>query len=94
MVELVQNKTAFWIGLTEQGHARGDGQAQFRWTDGADLASHAHWREGEPSATSYLRCVQADREGWALARGGCASTELPFVCKKQGEQLVLRDRES
>ena len=84
MVQLVENETAFWIGLTDQApHS----EAQFRWTDGNALTSHAHWRAGEPNSAGHLHCVQVDREGWALASGGCASTKLPFVCKKQGEFL-------
>lgn len=82
VIELVENETAFWIGLTDH---KQDKQTQFRWTDGRDLTSHTHWHVGEPSSTGHLHCVQADRHGWALARGGCASTKLPFVCKKQGE---------
>ena len=82
VLELTDNESSIWIGLTKQDSANG-----FRWTDGAKFSSHAHWQEGEPSASSHLHCAMAARDGWALARGGCASTKLPFVCKKQGELL-------
>lgn len=85
MIELVENETAFWIGLTVQAPNRET--ARFKWTDGNTLSSHSHWRAGEPNSAAHLHCVQVDREGWALASGGCASTKLPFVCKKQGEYM-------
>ena len=84
VLQLTDNESSIWIGLTKQGP--GD---RFRWTDGAELSSHARWQEGEPSAAAHLHCAMADIGGWALARGGCASTKLPFVCKKQGERLPL-----
>lgn len=80
-VQLVQNGTAFWIGLTDQATE----PRQFRWTDGSVLQPHSRWREGEPSNASHLHCAQADHSGWALASGGCSSTRLPFICKKRGE---------
>ena len=82
MLELTENESSIWIGLTKQGSAD-----RFMWTDGAELSSHAGWREGEPDTAGHLHCAMADRGGWALARGGCASTKLPFVCKKQGDDL-------
>lgn len=86
MIELVENETAFWIGLTDQTpNSDSTTETRFKWTDGNTLSSHSHWRAGEPSSAAHLHCVQMDREGWALASGGCASTKLPFVCKKQGE---------
>lgn len=86
VVELVENETAFWIGLTDQApNSDSTTETRFKWTDGNTLSSHSHWRAGEPSSAAHLHCVQMDREGWALASGGCASTKLPFVCKKQGE---------
>ena len=85
VAELVENGTAFWIGLTDQAVDKSSSDAQFRWTDGSAPSAHSHWREGEPGRAGHLHCVQADRTGWALARGGCASTKLPFVCKKLGE---------
>ncbi|CAI8017247.1 CD209 antigen-like protein E [Geodia barretti] len=78
VLELTENESSIWIGLTKQGSAD-----RFMWTDGAELSSHAGWREGEPDTAGHLHCAMADRGGWALARGGCASTKLPFVCKKQ-----------
>ena len=85
--QLVDNDTSFWIGLTDQGSGR---EGAFVWTDGAAL-THASWRDGEPSLASHLHCAMADSEGWALAKGGCASTRLPFVCKKRGELCVCLD---
>ena len=85
VVQLVDKETPFWIGLTDQANDKNASAARFRWTDGADLTAHARWRAGELIGAGHLHCVQVDREGWALARGGCASTKLPFVCKKQGE---------
>lgn len=88
VIELVENETAFWIGLTDRASSENTAtETRFKWTDGRTLSSHAHWRVGEPSSAVHLRCVQVDRKGWSLASGGCASTKLPFVCKKQGELL-------
>lgn len=85
MQELVDNHTAVWIGLTDLGSHQNSSAPRFMWTDGHSLTSHAHWQVGEPSSAGHLHCVQADLEGWALAHSGCASTKLPFVCKKKGE---------
>ena len=87
VIQLADDDTAFWIGLTDQGNTT---QAQFTWSDGTALmlTSHTHWQAGEPSNAGHLHCVQVDKDGWALARGGCASTKLPFVCKKHGELLL------
>lgn len=83
-VRLAGNQTSFWIGLVDQ--STDEAEVRYVWTDGHSLAGHSHWRGGEPSRQSlrHSRCVQADHSGWALASAGCASTKLPFICKKQG----------
>lgn len=91
VVQLTDNNTAFWIGLEDlegpQPHHR---EGIFKWSPQSVLTerSYANWKLGEPSNKKHLDCVKADCMGWSMAGGGCASTKLPFICKKQGDSSV------
>lgn len=87
VVQLVDNNTAFWIGLNdEEGPDSRHTEGVFKWTSGEEhsIDVYRNWRKGEPNNRRHLDCVKADSSGWAMATGGCASSKLPFVCKKRG----------
>ena len=89
VVELATNSTAFWIGLNdEEGPGFSHTEGVFKWTSGEEHSEehYQNWKTGEPHNRRHLDCVKADASGWAMATGGCASSKLPFVCKKKGER--------
>ena len=94
VVQLAANNTAFWIGLNdEEGPGSSHTEGVFKWTSGEEhssaLNNYENWKTGEPNNRRHLDCVKADAFGWAMATGGCASSKLPFVCKKKGEGVYL-----
>lgn len=86
VLNLAHNHTGFWIGLNdEDGPSAEHREGSFKWTSGEEPSSYCRWKPGEPNNKRHLDCVKADVEGWAMAPGGCATSRLPFVCKKTGE---------
>lgn len=89
VVQLAENNTAFWIGLNdEDGPSSNHTEGVFKWTSGEEHSGvkYQNWKLGEPNNRRHLDCVKADASGWAMATGGCASSKLPYVCKKKGER--------
>ena len=83
---LTEANSSFWIGLNDHdGPGREHREGVFKWGVGGEVEGYANWQSGEPDNKPHLDCVRADPSGWAMASGGCASTKLPFVCKKIGE---------
>lgn len=85
VVQMTDNNTAFWIGLNdedEDNSLRREGT--FQWLSGEEMTSYHNWKAGEPTNRQHLDCVKVDHVGWSMAKGGCAASKLPFVCKKRG----------
>ena len=83
---MTQNNSAFWIGLSDEDELNSiRREGVFQWSSGEHLSSYVNWKFGEPTNKQHLDCVKADNSGWSMARGGCASSKLPFVCKKRGK---------
>lgn len=88
VAQLTQYNISFWIGLNDaDGPAEYHREGVFKWTDGNPFVeehSYSRWKDGEPSNHKHLDCIRSDAEGWSVARGGCASTKLPYVCEMNG----------
>ena len=88
VAQLTQYNVSFWIGLNDaDGPAEYHREGFFKWTDGNPFVeehSYSRWKDGEPSNHKHLDCIRSDAEGWSVARGGCASTKLPYVCEMNG----------
>lgn len=83
VVQMTENNSAFWIGLSDEDDSlRREGL--FQWVSGEEMKGYKNWKSGEPVNKQHLDCVKADHSGWSMAKGGCASSKLPFVCKKRG----------
>ena len=93
VVQLAENNTSFWIGLDDlDGPELKHKEGIFKWSTGEsieDTESYVNWQWGEPNNRQHLDCVKADFSGWAMASGGCASTKLPFICKKRGTENAI-----
>ena len=72
----------FWTGLNdaegpEQWHVEG----VFKWGNSPDPVEYQSWKEGEPNNKNHLDCVASDKMGWHMVISGCASAQLPYICK-------------
>ena len=94
VAQLTQYNASFWIGLNDaDGPADHHTEGVFKWTDGnpfVETGSYSRWKEGEPLNQRHLDCVRSDADGWSVARGGCASTRLPYVCEMEACLLGLQ----
>jgi len=66
---------SFWTGLNdvEQWHVEG----VFKWGNSPYPVVYQNLRD--------LDCVASDAMGWHMAISGCASAQLPFICKMSAE---------
>ncbi len=88
IVTLIESNSSYWIGLNDHdGPGTQHKEGVFKWEGGGEVVTvqYLNWRSGEPTNRPHRDCVLANKQGWAMATTGCASTKLPFVCKRIGE---------
>ncbi len=91
IVTLTEDNSSFWIGLNDHdGPDTHHKEGIFKWGDEETVAvQYVNWRSGEPANQPHRDCVIAGPQGWAMATTGCASTKLPFVCKRIGKCVYV-----